>query len=167
MINVSKRPVVSREKAVITLIAALFVAGAGYKLVGLANYRYYAFMFQPLPEVVIELRYTASIVLRMVTLVMAVGLMRRVEFYRRLAVGLVVLNFLALFWKHPYRVFFNIAVLAERGYPDLFPVVTGHEALAYPYFPWISLVFHTFIDVAFGSFVLYAFTRPSIKKEFR
>ena len=160
------KPRTSKSKAV-TLIAALFLFGALYKLLGFRNYEYYQFMFQYLPEKVILYRYVLSVLLRIAVIFAAFGLLFYKEFYRKLAIGLVVLNLVTLYWKHPYRVFFNIAVWTESGSPMPFPATTGHEALLYPYFPAISMIVFSLIDVVFSVFVLRVLTRPKIKSFFK
>lgn len=148
------------------VFGALLMFGALYKIYGLLDYDYYRFMFQYLSAEWTAIRYCGSLALRGVALVTAFGLFRQVDFYRRVAVGLAVLTLVSLPWKHPFEVFFHIAVYSEMGFPGIYPVLTGNEVLAYPYFPVISQIFFNALDAVFNGAMLWVLTRPWARAQF-
>ena len=148
------------------ILGVWLIFGVLYKLSGLLDYKYYQFMFQDLPENTIAARYCLSIALRLVGLVTGIGLILNLDFYRRTAIWLAVINLLTLYWKHPYEVFYHIAVYAEKGFPQAYPVVGPFEILAHPYFPWISLMFYSTIDIIFSSLLISFLTRPDVIAKF-
>lgn len=148
------------------ILGGLLMFGAAYNLAGLLDYGYYRFMFQHLLPEWAAARYCGFIALRCVSILTAVGLVRQVDFYRRLAVGLAVFNLLILYWKHPYQVFFHIAVYAEMNFPAIHPLITGREVLAHPYFPLISQMVYAGLDMVFSLTLIFVLTRPGVRAKF-
>lgn len=148
------------------ILGVLLIYGVLYKLNGLKDYAYYKFLFQHLPETMIQIQYCLSISLRCVGLVTGIGLICRREFYRRTAIVLASVNLLTLYWKHPYEVFYHIAVFTEKGFPLPYPIIPKGEVLVHPMFPWISLGIFSLIDVIFSVAIIYFLTRPDVKAQF-
>ena len=148
------------------VIGVVMMAAAVYKLWGFLDYSYYMFMFQHLPEQWVQARYCVSIGLRLVTLLVAFGVIRCQEFYRKAAIVIAAANIVLTYFKHPFEVFYHIAVLAESGFPRPYPVITGHEMLNYPYYPWMSMMMHIMVDMGFSLLIIFYLTRPSIKSKF-
>lgn len=146
----------------VILFGAFLILGSIYKLWGFANYEYYRFMFQSLPDQVIFIRYCMSVLLRLVGVIVATGILLLNDVFRKFFVVLCVLTLCFLYWKHPFFVFEHISRLTEErffGKP-----VTGE--LTYPLRPWISLIFNYFVDIVFCGSALYYFTRPKVKEQF-
>jgi hypothetical protein len=165
--GVSRRQL-NRDISLISFIfGGLLMFGAIYRLNGLLDYGYYRFMFQHLSAEWTAIRYCGSLSLRLVAILTAFGLFRQVEFYRRLAIGLGFFTLLTLPWKHPYEVFFHIAVYTESMFPRVYPVLSGDETLAYPAFPLISMLAFNTLDLIFNAALIWMLTRPGVRAKFR
>jgi len=145
----------------VKVFASLLVFASIYQLMGFLNYSYYKLIFQQLPQPLIEIRYSFSIILRFVSLICGVGLFYLNEKCRILAIGLSLISLGVIYWKHPYYAFKNVAVYTEQMYYG-----TTVQELVYPSFPVISMAVHLAIDIIFAGAVIYYFTRPKIKRLF-
>lgn len=150
----------------VIILAWIIFLGSGYKLTGFFDYEYYRFMFQQLPEPWVLPRYCLSIALRVITIFSAIGLIFHKEIFRKVMLFLAGMNIILFYWKHPFSVFFNIAVYSEQGFQIDYPVITGNEVLQYPYFPWISWGFYMMIDVVISIVILYVLTRKHNREKF-
>lgn len=145
------------------VFCALLVVGLVYKLWGLWNYNYYRFMFQPLAEQMIFMRYCASITLRLVGLIIVTGVLLLKDTFRKALLLYCFFTLCFLYFKHPYYVFENIARYTEQVFLNKI-IVTE---LTHPSYPWISLIFNYTIDIVFSGAMLYYFTRPKVREQFK
>ena len=146
----------------VMLFGVFLILGSIYKLWGFLSYDYYVLSFQPLPEQVIFARYIGSVGLRVLGLIIATGVLLLKDIFRKSFIVLCALTLCALYWKHPFFVFENIAQHTEQ----LFSHTTVTGELAYPLYPWISLLFNYTVDIVFCASALFYFTRPKVKEQF-
>ncbi len=147
----------------VKIFSVLLIMGSLYKLWGFWSYGYYRFMFQPLTEEAIFLRYCLSVGLRLAGLIIAVGVLFLKNIFRKTLLLLSFSTLCLLYWKHPFFVFENIARYNEQFFLNRI-IVTE---LVYPAYPWISLIFNYAIDIGFSLAILRYFTRPQIKEHFK
>jgi hypothetical protein len=138
----------------VAVLAVLLISASVHKLIGLANYEYYQFMFQQLPAKWIPFRYMVSVSLRGIGIAIGLGLLFRHELARKMAIVLCFFTIILLPWKHPYQVFQNVA---ERtaGYFE-----TQADPLP-------GFVFYCTLDIVFCLAMIFCLTRPKIKEFFR
>ncbi|MBN1869897.1 MAG: hypothetical protein JW847_04900 [Candidatus Omnitrophica bacterium] len=146
----------------VLLFAILLTIGSIYKLWGFLNFDYYRFMFQPLPDQMIIMRYCGSVALRLAGLVIATGVLLLNDLFRKLFIALCVLTLCFIYWKHPLFVFENISRHTEQLF--FHKEVAG--PLTYPLHCWITLIFNCTVDIVFCGSALYYFTRPKVKEHF-
>jgi len=159
------------------IFAGLLIGASIYKLSGFLSFAYYKFMFQYMPENLIYLRYVGSIVLRLFGIFLAIKLLAGKEKYRKIFVSLCIITILYTPIKHPYPVFRNIAIFAEKSqgineYPHgtrfesglpVFPQIIAAHKIKDPNFPVISMMFYIIIDILFSGCGIIYFTRPKVK----
>ena len=146
----------------VILFGVFLILGSIYKLWGFMDYDYYRFMFQPLSEKAIYIRYIGSVTLRFVGLIVATGVLLLNDVFRKYFIALCVLTLGMLYFKHPFSVFENISRYTEQQFFQR--AVTGE--LTYPLRPWISLIFSYAVDIIFYGSALVYLTRPKVKEQF-
>lgn len=144
------------------LFGVFLILGSIYKLWGFMDYDYYRFMFQPLGERVIYVRYAGSVILRFIGLIVATGVLLLNDVFRKFFIALCVLTLCTLYFKHPFSVFETISRYTEQQFFQ--KAVTGE--LTYPLRPWISMIFSYAVDIIFCGSALFYFTRPKVKEQF-
>jgi len=128
---------------------------------GFLDFDYYRFMFQQYSDALVVKRYIFSVSLRIVTLVIAMGLFFQKEIFRKAVIALGLFTLGTLMIKHPYHVFYNIAMLTEQHYHG--EAVTH---LMFPWQPWVSMILYISLDAVFAGTLIYYFTRSKIKSQF-
>jgi len=121
------------------------------------NYHYMRQQFAPMSEELFRLRFAFSILLRLALIAIGFGLIRLKEWARQGAVYFGVFTIATIYWKHPYYVFQNIAIMVEQNQSPV-PVTQ----LQYPAFPWICMFVYTSIDLIFAGLLIYYFTQASV-----
>jgi len=165
----------------IKIFAWLLILASFYKMYGFIDYGYYEFMFQPLAQTIIQKRYAVSVILRAIGIITALGLLARMELFRKIFIGLAIISILGLPFKHPFSVFKNIAIYSEyqkqtNQYPQrtvildttypLFPENLRDYRLTAPVIPRVSQIIFIMIDIVFALGSVYYFTRKDIKEVF-
>lgn len=126
-------------------------------------------MFQYLPDRIIIVRYFVSIGLRIVGLIAGIGILFRKNLFRRLALALSFFTILTIYWKHPincFRIIFDRIgqqILATSAIADqALTVIKLLQSVM-----WVTLVIVYIIDLGFSICLIYYFTRPKVKEQFR
>ena len=165
----------------VTWLGSLMVVGSLIKIFFFVNYDYYRFLFQPLSDNVILIRYLLSVVGALIGLISGVGVLLLREVFRKLAVVLCVITLVTVFWKHPMFVFRNVAVyieheytgepfgqgvdISKEGYP-FFKEGSSKYKLKYENFPLISMSFYCVFDIVFCLAFIFYFNQNKIKEQF-
>ena len=138
------------------------MSSALYDLPHLFNYSYNRQMFAPLSDTLFTLRYLFSMALRISYIIVGFGLIRLKPWARLFVVYLGVFTIATIYWKHPFYVFENIAIMSEQQ-QSLAPVTE----LQYPAFPWISMFFYVTVDLVIAGLLVYYFTRQPVVDVFQ
>lgn len=115
---------------------------------GISWERYVNF-FSPMDVMALKGRYVLSILTRLVTIGLAIGLLMKKELARRYIIVFFSVNILMLPLRHPLHVFEKIIQI--RGF-DLNPLVLWGMALG--------------IDFIFSGIILYYFSKGAVKQYF-
>jgi hypothetical protein len=155
----------------ITLFGLYFIADAScqlyIKLLTPNYYSWYSAIFQALPAKMILLRYLLSIAFRIFELVLGVGLLRRKPIFRKLAIFMSWFTIAIVYWKHPFDALVKHTQIVGR---HLYPITGSCHLTPLAYtkmIAWISLWCIYAIDIGISALVIYYFTRPRIKEEFK
>lgn len=146
----------------LNIIVALLMASALYDTIYLLDYDYIRWMFNQLPDRLFYLRYGFSFFLRLYLLITAFGLMSLKEIARKAIIALAIFTILTIYWKHPFYVFENIAIMVEQNYFE-----EAIEQLKYPMLPWISMFFYVTADLIIAGLIIFYFTLPETRAYFK
>ena len=165
----------------VTWFGILLVVGALFKIFLLFNYDYYRFLFQPLSDKAIFIRYVLSMIHISLGLICGIGILMLRDVFRKLALLLCFLTVVTMYWKHPSYVFRNVAVyvehqyngesfgeeveMSEEGYP-LFKKGSGIYELENESLPLISMSIYCIYDIVFCLAFIYFFSNKKIKEQF-
>ena len=135
-----------------------------YSIHGLpiVNFKTYYSKFYPSPERVILVRYILSIALRVVLIISSLGILLRKEIFRKIILFLSLFTIATIYWKHPVVCFER--VLLWKVSQGILPVdvLTRIDMLSR-----ISAMICAIMDIGFALCLIYYFTRPQVKKQFR
>lgn len=165
----------------VTWFGSLLVVGALLKIFFFFNYDYYRFLFQPLSDKVIFIRYLLSVLGSVLGLVCGVGVLLLRNVFRKLAIVLCFITILTVYFKHPDYVFRNVAVyiehqyngrsfgkeveISKEGFP-LFKKGSSIYSLEHEDFPLISRGFYCAYDIVFCFTFIWFFTKRKVKEQF-
>lgn len=149
---------VSKEIIILSIIIIL------YSLQGMPilNFDSYALEFRPLPEKLILLRYAFSIALRIFLFITGIGILFRREIFRKCIIFASFFTIITVYWKHPVVVFKRVLIwrIAQGVVPvSMIPKI---NILA-----WKSAAICYSIDIIIALVLIYLFTRPKIKEQFK
>ena len=125
------------------------------------NYSYYSFLFSFMSKKLILIRFLYSIFIRCILLILAIGLMLRIDFCRKLLIFYAFYTITTVAFKHPYNSFVNIfSYMIKTG-------ATPPEM--YSYVP--NLIYYTYLitcikTVCIWFVITYILTRTDIKATF-
>jgi hypothetical protein len=157
-IDIIVRKKLSKEIIILSIIVI------AYSLQGLPtlDFNSYAVKLQPLPETLILFRYVFSLALRIVLFTSGIGILFRKEIFRKCIIFIGFLTIATVYWKHPVIIFKRILMLRiEQG------VVSESMIPKMNMLAWKSAVICYIIDIIIVSVLIYLFTRPKIKEQFK
>jgi hypothetical protein len=147
------------------IVFALFQIGI--KLLRPGYYDWYSWFYQAMPGHLIFLRYVFSISFRVAQLIVGIGILFRKEIFRKLVLCWSWIAVAAVYWKHPFDPIYRTCEPVVRdmcrtpGFHGLdVPLITKIAA-------WGSLVCVYAFDIGFSALMIYYFTRPGIKDQFK
>jgi len=159
---VDKKHGVKQRPMALWLIGLFLLSFAGYDLLNFMDYDYYQLMFLGLPKWLITLRYAFSIILRCATIYITLGVLYFNERARQLLIAIAIFTIVTAYWKHPYSVFENIAIMAEKAWG-----LNTSNGLNYPVYPWISMFVYVTADLLIAGITIYCLTLPKVKALFK
>lgn len=126
----------------------------------------YMVFFQPLPERIILLRYALSLLFRITCLAAGIGILFLKETWRKILLFLGFFTIATIYWKHPISVFKKFIphsreILQAKG------LDRDVQELALSIVPWMQLIFNYAVEIVFWGCLIYYFTRPQVKEQFR
>ncbi|MDE2214598.1 MAG: hypothetical protein KGJ61_05700 [Candidatus Omnitrophica bacterium] len=146
----------------VTVWGWLLILGSLYQMTALAlgGYKHYAYLFGQYPPGIIDLRYGVSWIIKLLGLVAGIGILKLNEWCRKLAVFNSLFVVLLVNLKHPYAAYALHAKYLDQTMGGIFPVTFSD-------FVWPALIIQRSIDVIFGLLLIYFFTRPGVKRQFK
>ena len=137
------------------------------KLIMPNYYFWYSWLFQPLPEHIIFLRYLLSIIFRIFELILGIGLLSRSETFRKLALFIGWFTIIIVYWKHPFDVLVKHMHIVIK---TICQVSGFNESTLLPFvrlMAWISFGCLYALDIGVSVLTIYYFTRPYIREQFK
>jgi hypothetical protein len=128
---------------------------------------WYFGLYGYMPDGLAAARYLFSWFQRVFAIVVAAGLMRFKEIYRKILIGFCLFVMATLYWKHPYAAFLEHTRVLDRKFghmlssPSVPNLKITFESLVIP-----SLVGHYVLDIVFCCAVIYFLIREPVKKLF-
>lgn len=153
----------------VTLVAVLLFIYSLCQLTMIFGFERYQFVFQFLPEGTVKIRFVGSIILRVLTILTAVGILFYKDIFRKTLLYISAYNMIVVYWKHPYQAFVNwdrYYQLNPEKINDMIYQITGSMVIDYPTIKWISVAAACLSDLIFFGAIIYYFTRPSVKQKF-
>ena len=149
---------VSKEIIILSIVVIL------YSLQGLPNLNFaaYAIKFSPLPGKLVFGRYLLSLVIRIFLFISGIGILFRKDIFRKSIIFISLFTICTIYWKHPFLCFKNSLMFnINHGVlsPSLMPKI---DMIA-----WICVVICYMIDISIAIFLIYLFTRPKIRGQFK
>ncbi len=135
-----------------------------YSLHGLptVGFDIYYSKFYPLPEKVILARYIYSIALRIALITCSLGILLRKDIFRKVLLLISFFTIATVYWKHPVDCFKRVLLWKiEQGILPAEALSTIDMASR------ISALLCSVVDIVFALCLIYYFTRPKVKKQFR
>ena len=161
----SKRRPNTQRSVGIDLFGWVLIGGSVFQMVTLLNFEHYQYLFQDLPRAVMIIRYVVSWVVRVVSVCSGVGLLRRNDLARRIAITVCWLTIVTVYWKHPYAGFRrHTQYLDEFARTHLGP--PWGESITFSAFTLHAVVLARLLDILFAGCLIYYFTRPHITAQF-
>jgi hypothetical protein len=179
--NLEYEKQLKRRSSGVTFVAIIYIIASLDQLWGQQNFDNYRFMFQHLPFSYMVLRYCGSLILRAAGVLIGFELLFLRNWARKTLIALAGYHIVTAYWRHPYQVFFNIAVQMENnklgyilppgtdlssGYP-IFPSGAEFVPLAFGWIPVSLTVYFILIDLVGNSFLIWFFTRSKVKAQFK
>ena len=148
----------------VIVVAAILILSSLFRLLTLLeDYNWYFYIFNYLPKWMILLRYEFSLAQRMVCIVVGMGILSRNDFFRKAALAFSYFTLATLYWKHSYQAFKNHAEYLTQNAAWLKAGISGLDFSSFALAAWIG---QCVLDIMFWGFIIYFFTRPSVKAQF-
>ncbi len=133
------------------------------------NYTDYRYWFRDLPDTLILIRYIFSIAFRALTVIAGIGVLHRINIFRKLSILMGFFTIITIYWKHPVQVFRH-TVIKHFSLIKAHPVIDSindYQLLEHTdFFIIASMIVAYAVDLIFAALLIYCFTRPEIKKQF-
>jgi len=133
------------------------------------NYDQYQFMFHWMAASTIYVRYCISVTFRCMLMGVALGVLLRMEFFRRALIWLMWLSVLIMYWKHPYQAVVNANLYDHTNasyfiYTVRFP--WAPQVVVYPGFILMTLQMYL-LDLLKATVVIGVLSHPSVRRLFK
>lgn len=150
----------------IKVFGILIIATSLFQLRHLLNFNYYTWLFNPIPENFILIRYFFSVLARIIGLIAGAGILFHKDLFRKIALLLFAVIPCITYWKHPFfAVYKHSQATANVVFKSfcvsclLTPAMIKSIAIA-------SMLILYITDIGFSVCLIYYFTRPKIKQWF-
>ena len=125
------------------------------------NYSYYSSLFSYMPSYLIFIRFLYSILVRVILVILAVGLVFRIDICRKLIILYAFYTIITVAFKHPYNSFVNIFSYMIRV--GITPPEMYSQVPILIYFTYIITCIKT---VCIWFVIAYILTKKQIKEKF-
>ncbi|MGE0268553.1 MAG: hypothetical protein AB7S78_08885 [Candidatus Omnitrophota bacterium] len=153
----------------VTLFSVLLIVYSLWQLALILDFPRYKYIFQFLPDTSLLIRFSGSITLRILTIILAAGILSYKNRFRKALIFLSIYNILTVYWKHPYEAFVNwdrYYQISPEKINTLIYRILGNMAIDYQTIKIISVAAACISDVLFYGAIIYYFTRPPVKQRF-
>lgn len=138
--------------------AAICITGIWESLNLLRNYKLHQFLLQDFPKRVTQIRYCFSLSLRISLAVAGMGIIFRRDIFRKALLAVSFFTIVTIYYKHPPECFRRAFDLMSLP-PSL---VVKRDLMEN-----ILLMYNYTLDLLVSAGLIYFFTRPKIKQQFR
>jgi hypothetical protein len=151
-----------RSKGV-TVWGYLLVLGSLFQIGVLISggYEHYAYLHQEYGPETILIRYWVSWAIKIAGLIAGIGVLKLNDWCRKLAVFNSLFIILTITLKHTYAAYSLHTRYLDHTIGGLFPGVS------FASLTWPALIIQRAIDIIFGLLLIYFFTRPQVRKQFK
>jgi len=148
----------------INIFGILLIFSSLFQMTGLGFARY-KYLFDYMSAEIVLFRYFISWMLRILGIASAIGILRRKDIFRKIALGIFIFTILTVYWKHPH-----IGFERHTQYLDQMAIETGISELRTRSFSSLTsyaVIGARFLDALFAACFIYYFTRPKVKAQFK
>lgn len=146
----------------VTIFGYLLIFSSLSQMSTLACFSHYKYLFQHLSEHMMLVRYLISWALRIVGLASGIGILRRLDIFRKIAIAIFCITIAGVCVKNSYACFNNLNRLLDQLAMNTFGVPGIFSSVTRP-----AVVTARILDIAFSLCFIYFFTRPKVKEQFR
>jgi hypothetical protein len=151
----------------IRVFSTLLVVWAAFNLMSMTNVEDWNYLNQPLPEVLIQANYIITVFFITLGLISGVGILFLKESFRKIVIVTAFFTLFTYLIEGPLLIYPNLggfiakqtAIVAAEA-PDL--SIAGIKAAL-----WMILIFGYVLEFGFALSLVYFFTRPKVKKQFK
>jgi len=151
----------------IRVFSSLLIVWAMFNLMGMADVEGWNFINQPLPESVIQANYFISVFFATLALMSGVGILFLQESFRKVVIASAFFTLFTYLVEGPLFIYANLpdlvqqqAALVITESPDL--SLAGLKTAI-----WFIMIFGYVLDFGFAVALIYFFTKPQVKKQFK
>ena len=123
------------------------------------DYKHYQLQFSYLTPEILNLRYCFSILGRVLHIIVGIGLLKRKESFRKIAVWGALGMIATVTLRHPFLCIFN----QTRIVWDQSGVEKTGLPITFDFIFWVTLAAIFFMDTLFYGTLIYYLTRPKVK----
>ncbi len=142
---------------VVLILGALFQMFLVYR----SGYEYYCRLHQEYDSTMLYVRYLVSWGIKLAGLVLGFGILKLNDWARKFLIAYYVFIIATVHLKHAYPAYMIHLQDLDKSYGHLLAGFT-FVSLAWP-----SLIIQRGVDVVFGLLVIYFFTRPEVRNQFK
>lgn len=156
----------SRKPIAIIIFGILLILGALYQVQGL-NLDAYRLFFQPLPEQLIISRYFISIAMLVLGFITGIGVMFRKNIFRKSAIFIGCFILYTYVIELPLLVFKNISQYVDQQVVAILSTTPNITEAQASWSLWSVIVVSFAVEIIFSICLIFVFTRPKIKGQFK
>jgi len=151
-----------RSKGV-TFWGYLLIWSSIYQILALLSggYAHYAYLHQEYAPKVILFRYWVSWIIKIAGIIAGIGILKLNDWCRKFAIFNSLFTILTVNLKHTYAAYSLHTKYLDQTMVGVFPK-GGFSSIT-----WTALIIQRSIDVIFGLLLIYFFTRPEVRKQFK
>jgi hypothetical protein len=151
-----------RSKGV-TIWGYLLILSSLFQMIVLISggYTHYAYLHQEYSPNTILIRYWVSWIIKFAGLIAGIGILNLNEWCRKFAILSSLFTVLTVHLKHTYAAYSLHAKYLDQTMGGQFPGVSFSSLT------WPALIIQRSIDIIFGLLLIYFFTRPEVRKQFK
>lgn len=158
----------ARRSRGVTVFAFLLIASSImhiHKLV--VDAQWYADTYSYWLPWLMVLRYAFSWFQRVLGILAAVGLLALNDLARKLAILIGTFTILTVYWKHPYAAYRAHTEYLDAVFGPLFHQLGAPAGFKIASYTLAAVILNCALDVAFSGALVYFFTRPAVKAQFK